>query len=339
MNSRPQSGLAGPKFVHLKVHSAYSLLEGALPHRPDRQAGRGRQHAGSRADRHQQHVRRPGVLGKACRAPACSRSSAAPCRPTSATQLRPTAHARARHAMSARAGRRAPLALLRHNEQGYANLLKLASACYLEPREDEPPHIKIDHLEEHAPGPDRAHGRTLTGRSTARCATASQQLARARLENLHKTFNGSLYVEIQRHGCTARERGRAAASRARLRARHPDRRHQRGLLRHRSTTTRRTMRCSASPKARYVVEDKRRRLSREHYFKSAAQMVRAVRRPAGGAGQHDRDRQALRLPAERAASRSCRASCPPARAPARRTSSQRRRRSCGGRRRRAWRHG
>ena len=49
---------------------------------------------------------------------------------------------------------------------------------------------------------------------------------------------------------------------------------------------------------RYVIEDDRRRLSREHFFKTAEQMAQAVRRPAGGAGQHDRDRQALRLPAE-----------------------------------------
>ena len=47
---------------------------------------------------------------------------------------------------------------------------------------------------------------------------------------------------------------------------------------------------------RYVVEDDRRRLSREHFFKTAEQMGDAVRRPAGGAGQHGRDRPALRLP-------------------------------------------
>ena len=33
------------------------------------------------------------------------------------------------------------------------------------------------------------------------------------------------------------------------------------------------MRCCASPRARYVVEDDRRRLSREHYFKTAEQMA------------------------------------------------------------------
>ena len=33
------------------------------------------------------------------------------------------------------------------------------------------------------------------------------------------------------------------------------------------------MRCCASPRARYVTEDNRRRLSREHFFKTAEQMA------------------------------------------------------------------
>ena len=33
------------------------------------------------------------------------------------------------------------------------------------------------------------------------------------------------------------------------------------------------MRCCASPRARYVTEDERRRLSREHFFKTAEQMA------------------------------------------------------------------
>ena len=46
----------------------------------------------------------------------------------------------------------------------------------------------------------------------------------------------------------------------------------------------------------YVTEDKRRRLSRRAFLQDGRADGRAVRRPAGGAGQHHRDRQALRLP-------------------------------------------
>ena len=55
--SMPNAG-----FVHLHVHSAYSLLEGLDEDRQARRARQGRPAAGAGADRHQQHVRRAGIL-------------------------------------------------------------------------------------------------------------------------------------------------------------------------------------------------------------------------------------------------------------------------------------
>ena len=49
-------------FVHLRVHSAYSLLEGALTIHEAGCAGPRRRDAGARADRHQQSVRRARIL-------------------------------------------------------------------------------------------------------------------------------------------------------------------------------------------------------------------------------------------------------------------------------------
>ena len=63
-------------FVHLHVHSSYSLLEGALKVARPRQARGGRQAAGAGADRHQQPLRRAGILREARRARASSRSPA-----------------------------------------------------------------------------------------------------------------------------------------------------------------------------------------------------------------------------------------------------------------------
>ena len=57
-----------PKFIHLRVHSEYSLLEGAvrLKKLPDLVGGHG--HAGRCRDRYQQYVLRPGVFGSGAKA-------------------------------------------------------------------------------------------------------------------------------------------------------------------------------------------------------------------------------------------------------------------------------
>ena len=59
--------MADLDFVHLHVHSSYSLLEGALHHRAAGRARQGRPAAGAGAHRHRQHVRRARILREARR--------------------------------------------------------------------------------------------------------------------------------------------------------------------------------------------------------------------------------------------------------------------------------
>ena len=91
----------------------------------------------------------------------------------------------------------APLVLLAQNERGYENLMKLNSALYL--RDDgQLPHVTLTDLEGHAEGviclsggPDGPVGRLLqAGQSPA---------AEALMRGLHAAFGDRFYVELQRH--------------------------------------------------------------------------------------------------------------------------------------------
>ena len=64
-NAMDSSVIKAVGFVHLHVHSAYSLREGALTDRDAGQARPGRRHAGAGDHRHQQPVRRARIFGEA----------------------------------------------------------------------------------------------------------------------------------------------------------------------------------------------------------------------------------------------------------------------------------
>ena len=150
--------------------------------------------------------------------------------------------------------------------------MKLASRAFFDPGEDEAPHIEIERLEEWGAGLI-----ALTGGPDGPIDKAlredQKELAAERLKTLQAIFGDRLYVELQRHGLRARDRDRAGAARSGLRARRCPSSPPTRSISPRPTTTRRTTRCCASPKGSYVVEDDRRRLSREHFFKTADQMA------------------------------------------------------------------
>ena len=126
------------------------------------------------------------------------------------------------------------------------------------------------------------------------------------LERLQTLFDGRLYIELQRHG---------EDSERRIEAPLLDLAYARGLP---LVATNDVHFPKASmyeahdvllciEQGAHIEDPNRRRLTPEHYFKSAARDARHLRRPAGGLRQHPRHRPALRLHAGSRASRSCRA--------------------------------
>ncbi len=163
------------------------------------------------------------------------------------------------------------LALLASTPAGYANLIKLASQAFLLPDPAEPTHIKLEALEAHRDGLI-----VLTGGPEGPIARALSEgqadLARERLKRLHRVFNGNLYIELQRHGLKAEEEiepqlialayefGIPLVATNEVYFAQPD-----------DYEAHDALLCIAE--GRMVTEDNRRRVSRDHYFKSIDEMA------------------------------------------------------------------
>src|SRR6476659_5388965 len=155
-----------PSFVHLKVHSAYSLLEGAIT------------------------IAKLAKLAGALGIPAVGltdtnnlfgalefsdKLAEAGIQPIVGCTLqvdfgdRPAANGLQRQgANQPRSQPAGAIALFACDDAGWQNLMKLASCAYFDPAEDEPPHIQIERLETHGGGlialtggPDGSIGKAL----------------------------------------------------------------------------------------------------------------------------------------------------------------------------------
>ncbi|MDX2158796.1 MAG: DNA polymerase III subunit alpha [Hyphomicrobiaceae bacterium] len=266
-NAKP---LNAGRFVHLKVHSAYSLLEGALP------------------------ISKLAKLAEAHAMPAIGltdsgnmfgvlefsdKLAGAGIQPIAGVTLRvdfrdaaDTGRGALKGAANEAARPAGPVALLARTEAGYANLAKLNSAAFLKTPDHEPPHVKIEALEERWQGIIALSGGP-DGPIDAAIAEGRVEVAKARLQRLKDMYGTALYVEVQRHGTPVEAAVEPTllalayeleiplvATNECYFAKPEDYEAHDALI------------CIAE--GRYVTEDDRRRLTREHYFKSADDMIR-----------------------------------------------------------------
>ncbi len=95
-------------------------------------------------------------------------------------------------------GARAPLVFIAQDEAGYRALMRLASRVWLDPKDGDEPHVGLNALE------DATGLIALTGGPAGpidrALALGLPDIAAARMRRLAPLFDGRLYVEIQRHG-------------------------------------------------------------------------------------------------------------------------------------------
>jgi DNA polymerase-3 subunit alpha len=184
-----------PGFVHLHMHSSYSLLQGALT------------------------IARLCELAKADRQPALAltdtdnmfgalefsdKIAAAGIQPIVGCAL---AIDFADQEALQRAGGAAHLdrpriVLLAAHETGYRSLMRLNSRAFLETAPSEPPHLRVFWLEGETEGLIALTGGP-GGPLDAAFAAGQGHLAQTRCEALEQLFGDRLYIELQRHGSRA----------------------------------------------------------------------------------------------------------------------------------------
>ncbi|HXQ82624.1 MAG TPA: DNA polymerase III subunit alpha [Xanthobacteraceae bacterium] len=250
-----------PGFVHLHVHSSYSLLEGALT------------------------IARLAELAKKDREPALAltdtdnmfgalefseKMAGAGIQPIVGCSLGVDfGDHEVRNAAMAAAWPH--LVLLAASEAGYRSLMRLSSRAYLDTPQQERPHIKLDWLNGESDGLIALTGGP-NGPLDIAVVGGQNPLALARCEALQRLFGDRLYLELQRHGIPAERTAEAAllelgytrgiplvATNEPFFATREDYEAHDALL------------CIAEGKL--IADSDRRQLSPEHRFKSRAEMT------------------------------------------------------------------
>src|SRR5882724_8944587 len=177
-------------FVHLRVKSAYSLLEGAI--RPEELARLARQNdmpavAVTDVNNLFGTYEISDTLAKAGVQPIVGCLLSVELEENGAT--------------AAIGSRRKPpaLALLVQNDEGYRNLSKLLSAAFLKAEPGEWPHVKPETLANHTEGLIVLSGGP-GGPINRLLVDGQPEAARAAVERLARLFGDRFYIELQRHG-------------------------------------------------------------------------------------------------------------------------------------------
>jgi len=178
-------------FIHLRVHSAYSLLEGALPLKKIvGHAIKDEAPAIAVTDTNN-------LFGALEFAQYAAKDGVQPIMGCQLDVDFGDGNADASRGQKRNGPDLFPVVLIAATAEGYANLVHLVSRAYLEIASGEPTHVKADWLAAHAPGII-----CLTGgpRGPVGMALRSdhQPLAEARLDLLQGAFGDRLYVELER---------------------------------------------------------------------------------------------------------------------------------------------
>src|SRR6202142_2070216 len=183
-------------FVHLHVHSNYSLLEGAIPlARLAELAKADKQAALALTDTDNMF----GALEFSEKMASAGIQPIVGC--ALAIDFGDTDHG-ARNANAPAPRER--IVLLAAREAGYRSLMRLSSRAFLGTPPNEPPRLKLEWLAGEARDRVGLAG-APSGPLDAAIAVGQSHLATPRLDALHRLFGDRLYVELQRHG-TANER-------------------------------------------------------------------------------------------------------------------------------------
>jgi DNA polymerase-3 subunit alpha len=182
-----------PLFIHLHTHSAYSLSEGALPikllAKLAREAGMpalaitdsgnlfgALEFSEALAEKGIQPI-----IGCALKLDFADHQTDAIYRQTQGRQPLPA------------------LVLLAKDERGYRNLMRLSSRAFLDAPDGSEPHISFDRLSAHSEGLICLTGGP-SGPINEAIVQSQSPLARQRTAKLYGLFGDRLYIELQRHG-------------------------------------------------------------------------------------------------------------------------------------------
>src|SRR6476619_5871951 len=257
-----RSDVADPGFVHLHVHSSYSLLEGALT------------------------IGKLAELAKADRQPALAltdtdnmfgalefsdKLSSSGIQPIIGCALSVDFGDQEAPRHPGQALKLPRLVLLAAREEGYRNLMRLTSQAFLDAPSDQPAHVNLAALAAAADGLIVLSGGPGGPLDLALIA-GQADLAAARCARLTAQFGDRFYIELQRHGRPEEKQVEPGLI---------DLAYANGIAlvgtnepfygRREDFEAHDALICIAE--GRLIAESERRQLSAEHYFKSRAEMA------------------------------------------------------------------
>jgi len=260
------AGANEPRFVHLHVHSSYSLLEGALTiARLAELAKKDRQPALALTDTDNMF----GALEFSEKMAGAGIQPIVGC--ALGVDFGDQENRGGAGGTAAAGASFARLVLLAAREEGYRSLMRLCSRAYLDTEQHERPHIRLDWLAGETGGLIALSGGPH-GPLDAALVAAQNALALARCEALQRLFGDRFYLELQRHGLPAERAAEPAlielayarglplvAANEPFFAKREDHEAHDALL------------CIAEGKL--IADGERRQLTPEHRFKSRAEMA------------------------------------------------------------------